>query len=33
MFDIIVNNNWECFIYFSGGVFGDDDYLWMKDYL
>ena len=33
MLDIIANNNWERPIYFSGGSFGDDDYLWMKDYL
>jgi hypothetical protein len=33
MLDVIANNNWERPIYFSGGSFGDDDYLWMKDYL
>jgi len=33
MFDILVNNNWKRPIYFSPGSFGDDDYLWMKDYL
>lgn len=33
MLDIIANNNWKRPIYFSGGAFGDDDYLWMKDYL
>ena len=33
MLDIIANNDWERPIYFSGGAFGDDDYLWMKDYL
>jgi len=33
MLDIIANNNWERPIYFTGGSFGDDDYLWMKDYL
>ena len=33
MLDIIANNNWERPIYFSGGAFGDDDYIWMKDYL
>lgn len=33
MLDIIANNKWERPIYFSGGSFGDDDYLWMKDYL
>ncbi|AWH73392.1 hypothetical protein DCS32_04220 [Dokdonia sp. Dokd-P16] len=33
MLDIIASNNWERPIYFTGGSFGDDDYLWMKDYL
>lgn len=33
MLDVIANNNWERPIYFSGGAFGEDDYLWMKDYL
>lgn len=33
MLDIIANNNWERPIYFTGGSFGDDDYLWMKEYL
>ena len=33
MLDVLVNNNWERPIYFTGGSFGDDDYLWMKDYL
>ena len=33
MLDILHNNNWERPIYFTGGSFGDDDYLWMKDYL
>ncbi len=33
MLDVVANNNWERPIYFSGGAFGDDDYLWMKDYL
>ncbi len=33
MLDIMANNNWERPIYFTGGSFGDDDYLWMKDYL
>ena len=27
MLDIIANNDWERPIYFSGGAFGDDDYL------
>ncbi|RZJ73943.1 DUF2723 domain-containing protein [Flavobacterium sp.] len=33
MLDILLNNNWKRPIYFTGGSFGDDDYLWMKDYL
>lgn len=33
MFDIIQNNNWKRPIYFTGGSFSDEDYLWMKDYL
>lgn len=33
MFDVITNNNWERPIYFTGGSFTDEDYLWMKDYL
>ena len=33
MLDIVGNNNWERPIYFTGGAFGDADYIWMKDYL
>ncbi|MFC6097277.1 DUF2723 domain-containing protein [Flavobacterium qiangtangense] len=33
MLDIVAQNNWKRPIYFTGGSFGDDDYLWMKDYL
>ena len=33
MLDIIANNDWKRPIYFSGGSFGDDDYIWMKNYL
>ena len=33
MFDVVANNNWERPIYFTGGAFADEDYLWMKDYL
>jgi hypothetical protein len=33
MLDIIANNNWERPIYFSGGAFSDEDYIWLKDYL
>ena len=33
MLDVIANNKWERPIYFSGGAFGNDDYIWMKEYL
>ena len=33
MLDVLANNNWKRPIYFTGGSFGDDDYLWMKNYL
>ncbi len=33
MLDLLNNNNWKRPVYFSPGSFGDDDYLWMKDYL
>jgi uncharacterized membrane protein YhaH (DUF805 family) len=33
MLDVLLNNDWKRPIYFTGGSFGDDDYLWMKDYL
>lgn len=33
MLDIVNTNNWKRPIYFTGGSFGEDDYLWMKDYL
>jgi hypothetical protein len=33
MLDLIANNNWKRPIYFSPGAFGDEDYLWMKEYL
>ncbi len=33
MLDILANNDWQRPIYFSGGSFEDEDYLWMKDYL
>lgn len=33
MLDIVRNNNWKRPIYFSPGAFGDEDYIWMKDYL
>jgi hypothetical protein len=33
MLDVVANNDWKRSIYFTGGSFGDDDYIWMKDYL
>ena len=33
MLDVLQNNNWKRPIYFSGGSFANEDYLWMKDYL
>lgn len=33
MLDVVANNQWKRPIYFTGGSFGDDDYIWMKDYL
>jgi len=33
MLDLINNNNWKRPVYFSGGAFDAEDYLWMKDYL
>ena len=33
MLDIIASNDWKRPIYFTGGAFGDEDYIWMKDYL
>jgi len=33
MLDIVANNDWKRPIYFTGGAFSDDDYIWMKDYL
>tara|TARA_Y200000002_G_scaffold79885_1_gene62959 strand:- start:294 stop:2555 length:2262 start_codon:yes stop_codon:yes gene_type:complete len=33
MLDIIAQNKWRRPIYFTGGAFGDEDYIWMKDYL
>ncbi len=33
MLDVLANNNWERPIYFTGGAFADEEYLWLKDYL
>ncbi len=33
MLDVVASNDWKRPIYFTGGAFGDDDYIWMKDYL
>jgi hypothetical protein len=33
MLDLIANNNWKRPVYFSGGAFDSEDYLWMKEYL
>lgn len=33
MLDLIANNNWKRPIYFSGGAYDDEDFLWMKNYL
>jgi hypothetical protein len=33
MLDVLANNDWKRPIYFSGGAFDPEDYLWLKDYL
>ncbi len=33
MLDVIANNDWKRPIYFSGGSYEDEEYIWMKDYL
>ncbi len=33
MLDILNTNNWKRPIYFSGGAFADEEYIWMKNYL
>ena len=33
MLDIVANNNWKRPMYFSGGAFDDEDYIWMKNFL
>jgi hypothetical protein len=33
MLDILAANDWKRPIYFTGGAFADEEYLWLKDYL
>lgn len=33
MLDVIANNDWKRPIYFSGGSFDEQEYIWMSDYL
>jgi hypothetical protein len=33
MLDILHNNNWERPIYFTGGSYDDQEYIWMKEFL
>ena len=33
MLDILHNNDWERPIYFTGGSYDNDEYIWMKEYL
>lgn len=33
MLDLLTNNDWKRPIYFTGGSFDNEEYLWMKDYL
>jgi len=33
MLDILANNNWQRPIYFTGGSYEDEEYIWLKDYL
>jgi hypothetical protein len=33
MLDILANNLWKQPIYFSGGAYADEEYIWLKDYL
>jgi hypothetical protein len=33
MLDIVANNNWKRPIYFSGGAYDNEEYIWMKEYL
>ena len=33
MLDVLANNNWERPIYFTGGAYAEEEYIWLKDYL
>jgi len=33
MLDILANDNWKRPIYFTGGSYADEEYIWLKDYL
>jgi len=33
MLDLLANNNWERPIYFTGGAYAEEEYIWLKDYL
>nr|WP_317632339.1 DUF2723 domain-containing protein [uncultured Flavobacterium sp.] len=33
MLDILANSDWKRPIHFTGGSFGDDDFIWLKEYL
>lgn len=33
MLDIIASNKWKQPIYFTGGAYADEEYIWLKDYL
>ncbi len=33
MLDVLANNDWQRPIYFSGGSFDEEEYIWMSDYL
>ena len=33
MLDILANFDWKRPIYFTGGAFADEEYIWLKDYL
>lgn len=33
MLDVLANNKWKQPIYFTGGAYADEEYIWLKDYL